>query len=67
MNLTSIDLLGMAFRRLSKRQQKIINMRIIDKMTFQEIGDELSITKMGAQKKYKEIKKKLKKEFTNQP
>ena len=66
MNLTQLDLLGMAYRRLSKRQQNIVRMRFEDRMTYQEIGDEIDTSKMQVQRICEKSLKKIKINVTNQ-
>lgn len=63
--IDNIDLLGMAMRRLTKRQQLIVEMRYKYKLTFQEIGDGLSISTKHAQRIFEKSLKKLKKEVKN--
>lgn len=63
MNLTNIDLLGMAIRKLSQRQQGIINMRFVDKCGFRDIGEHYHISKDSARRIYEKTIVRLRREI----
>ena len=56
-------LLGPALRRLTVRERQILEMRFVQEMTQQEIGDALGVTQMHASRVLKRILVKLRSEL----
>ena len=63
MSLTQLDQLGMAFRKLSRRQLGIIELRIMDDCGFRDIGNHYHISKDSAQRIYEKTLARLRREL----
>jgi len=63
MRFNNLDLIGMAMRKLSRRRQDIIRLRLWEHRGFREIGEILEISRNSAQRIYEKSIARIRREM----